>query len=243
MEQQYIEVPVEKVKSTIPILPKAIGVYNALYESPYCDNIVCFSLKTGGELISFETDVQVGQVKINDIKRTERISILFTKDDNYVPLVFALRADFPEVPHRMLFPNGWPSCLCIYSTPYDELKITWSPTAFVEDIRNWLRKTAKGELHQNDQPLEPLLLEDEGSVILPNDLKQNELLNIYVLRQSEDKKVHLFVSRKPLVGANSIPLILLLLKGKPQTHGIISHTPTNFLDLNAFLNKAGVNYI
>jgi len=242
MEPEYIEVPIEKIKQSLPELPKTIGVFNALHESPYCSNIKCFHLKNEGELISFDTEVQVGQVTVNDIKRKERISILFTKDDSFIPLVFALRTDFPEVPHRILFPKGWPCCLCIYYISYDELKITWSPTAFVEDIRNWLKKTAKGELHQNDQPLEPLLLEDQGSIILPNDLKQNELLNTYVVRYSDDKKVHLLVTRKPFEGANSILHTILLLKGQPQTHGVISYTPTNFWDLNSFLSKAGINY-
>lgn len=97
-------------------------------------------------------------------------------------------------------------------------------------------------MHQHDQPLEPLLLEDEGSIILPNDLNQTELLHTYVFNQSEDKKIHLHVSRKPLEGANSILSTIFLLKGLPQTHGIINHTPSNFEDLNTFLIKAGINF-
>lgn len=124
METQYIEVPIEKIKQSLPELPKAIGVYNALHESPYSSNIECFQLKNGGELISFDTEVQIGQIKKNDIKRSERIAILFTKEDDFIPIVFALRKSFPEVPHRMLFPKGWPCCICIYNTSYDELKIT-----------------------------------------------------------------------------------------------------------------------
>lgn len=50
---------------------------------------------------------------------------------------------------------------------------------FLERIRNWLRLTAIGKLHEDDQPLEPLLPIGPDYVVLPEDLFdnfQNELV-------------------------------------------------------------------
>ena len=52
-----------------------------------------------------------------------------------------------------------------------EIAIDWS-NVFGE-IRQWLALTAKGKLHAEDQPLEPLLIDSKDKLIIPYDLFAN----------------------------------------------------------------------
>ena len=67
--------------------------------------------------------------------------------DEDPPAVFALRPDFPRVPHLNLLPAGFPPCLCLYDRPFNEVLIDWTAPKFIERIRQWLSQTANGTLH------------------------------------------------------------------------------------------------
>ena len=87
-----------------------------------------------------------------------------------IPDVLALRKNFPLVPHVNLRSKELPRSLCLTEQQYSEWKLRWTAPAFVENIRDWLASTAKGKLHAEDQPLEPLLLGSEEFLVLPHDL-------------------------------------------------------------------------
>src|SRR5437868_2000326 len=108
-------------------------------------NQVPFFFK-GTEFIIYDADIDVGQWPLNDIRYVERIAILFFANDNYTPLVFALRNSFPEVLHRVSMPFERPACLCIYDQSWGHQKLSWRPIKLMEDIRNWLSKTADGKI-------------------------------------------------------------------------------------------------
>lgn len=192
------------------------------------------------EIVIYDADIDVGQRPVNDIWYTERLAILFPFDDRMVPLVFALRSSFPRVMHLISMPFEKPSCLCIYDLPWDHLKLGWRPIKFIEDIRYWLARTADNMLHQEDQPLEPLLLQFYGQLIIPSDIQQGESLYLHLV--SEQRSTRNFLAlRKKQTGYEEFQV--LIIDGQPQEHGIIDHSPNHLQDLNRFLKKAGIDLV
>src|SRR5439155_4406294 len=94
-------------------------------------------------------------------------------EDDYAPQALALRTEFPNAPHVNRTLEEIPRSLCVYDTPYNETKLTWTAGRFVERIRVWIRDTARGVLHRDEQPLEPVLLATAHTLILPADLFAN----------------------------------------------------------------------
>src|SRR5260370_3955138 len=124
------------------------------------------------EVVVFEVEVEVevSQVRRFDIQPRERLSVIFRKTEELNPEVLALRKDFPYVPHLNPRDEEIPRSLCLYDESFDELKLTWTPSAFVELVRWGLWETAKGTLHGEDQPLEPILLGNFPPLVLPSNL-------------------------------------------------------------------------
>jgi hypothetical protein len=116
-------------------------------------------------------DVEVPQKPVHDIRNLERLGVVFATGDTKAPEVLALRKDFPNVAHLNLRPWTFPKSLCLYDVPFRDVRAQWTPARFVARVREWLRLTARGELHGTDQPLEPLLGDWRGWIILPRALR------------------------------------------------------------------------
>jgi hypothetical protein len=196
--------------------------------------------KSGDEVVLFDTYVAVGQNPVNDIHYKERIGVHFDYLDQRIPWVFAMRNDFPKVPHRNALYFEEPQCICIYETTYEELKLEWRPVKFLADIRSWLSLTAQGRLHQEDQPLEPLLVFNMGTIIIPNDLQDDEALFIYSINNKRNR-ISLIASRVNLEGFDPFHNHLIQLRGEEQPNGVMGRTPPNLKDLHAMLVAAGID--
>ena len=121
-------------------------------------------------MIVFDVEVELPQDIVDPIERIERVCAEFFWSDDRMPKVFALREDFPLVPHLNLEDQELPRSLCLYDESYEDLKRRWTAARFVERVREWLCLTARGELHRPDQPLEPLFLAHGGELVVPSDL-------------------------------------------------------------------------
>jgi Prokaryotic E2 family A len=121
------------------------------------------------ESIIFDVDVEVSQLRAFDIRPQERICVSFTTKDETWPETLALRQDFPSVPHLNLTPPGVPRCLCLYEQHYSEERLRWASISIVERVRVWMSDTARGVLHKEDQPLEPVFLGTRNTIVLPAD--------------------------------------------------------------------------
>ena len=118
-------------------------------------------------VVVFDADIERPQVPVNDIKRIERVAAVFPVSADSLPKALALREDFPMVPHLTLQDVAKPRSLCLYDRPWTELRHSWTGTAFVEHVRLWLARTARGELHEADQPLEPLMFSHGLDLVVP----------------------------------------------------------------------------
>jgi integrative and conjugative element protein (TIGR02256 family) len=206
--------------------------------------IKCEKTEDSKEIITLDIQVSLGQNPKNDIRYKERIAVLFEDREQY-PWVFALREDFPDLLHLNLMEFEKPRCLCIYEERYQEAKHGWRLSQFLEDIKSWLERNAYNELHQENQPLEPLLLSDEGRIILPKDLKDDSPLYVYPISKEANGKVNFITSHEGLNIAREAQQDIhcqpLIIKGNPQEHGISKKHPRNIFDLSEFVEKAGID--
>ena len=107
-----------------------------------------------------------------DIKVRERLALMFTPEK--IPEVRALRKDFPvDVPHLWHVPPNEPASLCLYEETWSTLERTWTPHIHLRRILGWLSDTARGTLHRNNQPLEPMYFESPYEILLPPDYEEN----------------------------------------------------------------------
>lgn len=139
----------------------------------------------GRELIVLDFHTGRPQKSAHPIKRVERIGVCFN-DDAGMPLVFMLRADFPDTEHQQLTPEGVPRAICIDDRPWAEARLTWTTAELVERILSWFRRAGHGELHDAHQPLDPLLFGSPLSFIISRDvLHHAEELDLVALHDAD----------------------------------------------------------
>ncbi len=258
-EANFLEAPGELIGSDELQAQKARNLYQTLKAGlqDYCWPRECRRFEVSGErgstadVIVFDAEIEVGQRPAHPIRKLERIAALFRHDDSMLPEAFVLREDFPLVPHLNALSSlrkELPRNLCLYDEPYSEIQLSWTPAAFLKRIREWLDRTARGELHAEDQPLEPLLIGSPWSIVLPPDLFEREeesALQIAVRGYVEDDLQNRLLLAEWLDKAhldeNALPCAVVTLKGSPQEHGIIRKTPFDLEELRGFLQGADLD--
>lgn len=228
-------------------ISKAQEVANALVKLDYFDLLeIRRSSEKGSEIIIFETEVEVGQKTKNDIQPLERIAVIFYQTDKILPEVLALREDFPLVPHLNLRDTDKPRSLCLFEQKPEELNLRWTPVFFLKRIREWLSRTARAELHGEDQPLEPLLIVNTINLILPVDIFQNTTSLLIIRKVERDEEIALLADWKENeqpIGPKELEFTPIIINGKPQPHGLIHRLPANIKELHDFLRAASVDLI
>ena len=112
------------------------------------------SIETKSEIDVLTIDIhnlEIPQYPVVDINKIERIRIKIK--DGVLPEVFC-RNDFPIVPHLNLLSDGQRT-MCLFDVSFNEIKHMFNASVLINRIIYWFEKTARGELHQIDQPLEP----------------------------------------------------------------------------------------
>lgn len=198
------------------------------------------------ETVVFDVDVEVPQVCQHPIQSSERIAATFFDPDKVLPTVHALRKDFPLVPHLNLHIQEFPRNLCLYDQRYEEIKHRWTSARFVRRIREWLALTARGELHQEDQPLEQILIDYVGHLVLPHSIldADSEAQPLFVanIRPADNEKLFLIAqSQPPHNGA--LDMVASVHRCPPQTHGVIHRRPITLADLAALVEGTGLDIL
>ena len=197
------------------------------------------------DILIIEVEPELPQRRINPIQPKEMLAIEFDRDDQKAPWVFALRDDFPMVPHLNLMPSELPRCLCLYEVSYRHQKRHWTAPKFIEDIRRWLSLTAQGQLHEEDQALEPMIPNSPIPIILPTDYieaKSDAPTKLIISGIDEDGKITALFARKgseqikPWSAGGHLGLALTC---PPQKHGVIRHQPNNLADLHELCSGTG----
>ncbi|MBL7794544.1 MAG: ThiF family adenylyltransferase [Saprospiraceae bacterium] len=186
--------------------------------------------KNDVEYLIVEISVQRPQFPVNPINYVERILIEIENSDK-IPCVYALRVDFPKLPHQNLMPFEKPRCLCLYEQSKEEVWVTWTAFSFLERIRDWFSLSAKGKLHQENQPLEPFFINSIGNIIIPHNFNVGDIFFISSISENN----FIVTSQKP--SGNNIPFRLEVFKSIPVVHGFINKEPQNLQDLIYLLNE------
>ena len=246
MNGEFCEIDGKVISASNLTVPKAKDFANAVENSDYVSLVECRRKASDKEIIVFDAKVQVGQKTVHNLKKYERIAVVFEKSDTIMPDVLALRKTFPLVPHVNLRSKELPRSLCITEQHYSEWKLRFTGATFLENIRNWLALTAKGALHAEDQPLEPLLLGSLGKLILPSDFftktADSELFSITFV-ETGDQRAVLIAERSETIDKNRISFkyVAIVLQSTPQPHGIIRSAPDNLLELREYLSRGNIN--
>ncbi len=227
-----------------PAIDLVAGVSSGVIE--YVE-IVQVQVQDSFEIVILDVSVERPQLCVHEIEPVERIAIAFNKSLDVAPDVLSLRSDFPTVPHLNLRPIGNPRSLCLYAEPFRDLKRSWTPARMIARIREWLTLTARGELHQDDQPLEPILLDSSGTVILPNSILENDLPStpVHLALMGMNGKKMILVAKMNWEEENDtrVPLLTTVHRCKPQVHGVINNRPQNMAELSDLLAPVGVNIL
>jgi integrative and conjugative element protein (TIGR02256 family) len=212
--------------------------------NPLAELIEVRSCPDGSEVVVFEVEVEVSQLRTADIHSRERLAVILQDQEESNPEVLALRTDFPSVPHLNPRDVEVPRSLCLYEESVDELKLTWTPASFIERSRWWLAETAKGTLHQQDQPLEPILMGNFPHLVLPSNFVES-LVNLNAgqpldieLRRSGDSELYL-----ALPNSTAGRFVGLYFVCPPHVHGAIRLHPRNLLRLNNILKAIGFELV
>jgi len=112
---------------------------------------------------TFELDNEAG------ILRVERIAVSCSLDSSFYWEARPFRKDFPVTLHQNHVVEGEPRSLCLYMESWESVERTWTPQSFLTRILWWLRSTADGSIHADDQPIEQLFFESPYIVLLPQD--------------------------------------------------------------------------
>jgi Prokaryotic E2 family A len=202
------------------------------------------------EVVVLDLSIEVGQMPVHPILDTERVATIFDAADETYPEVLSLRPDFPRVLHLNARPTEFPRSLCLYEEPYDELKLRWTAPNFVERIRFWLRETARGELHQPDQPLEQILVGANVHLVLPSDLFETTLAGnaarLEVFRCAPGPRGEVLIAEHPHQRRQSQPgtkYVTTAFCCPPQVHSAVRFVPRTLTQLHGITLAAGLDLV
>ena len=201
------------------------------------------------ESVVLDVDVEVPQHAVNDIRKQERLAVLFFANGVTYPEVLALREDFPAVPHLNLRPQEFPPSLCLYDLRFEEFMLDWRVPWFVERIRDWLAKTARGQLHAEDQPLEPLLFDPVEDLVLPDNVVagissgEPEWFSIRLIAKGSDRSTAIAERLETSTPQPKLSCVALTVSCPAQPHGVVRHLPRTLEDLHEFVAISGLNLL
>ena len=193
------------------------------------------------EVAVLDLDIQRPQLTVHDIRRVERVAVIFTIGDDTYPEILALRSDFPRVPHLNLRHEEFPRSLCLYDQSWDEVRTRWTASSFIERSRQWLADTATGSLHRDDQPLEPLLFGTPYRLIIPADMvkvggESAQKLDVELVRTGEHRGTLIASkARAPRQKGDPPKFIASFFIADARQHGVIKHSPRNLDELASFV--------
>lgn len=151
-------------------------VYLACLNNPSCEVIEC-KVDHVRHTQSIIVDFADGSFDVDNksgILRIERLALTHCPEAEFCWEVRALRSGFPVTIHQNHVLSGEPRSLCLYIEPWEAVERSWTPELFLKRIFWWLRATAEGTIHGDDQPIEQLFFSSHIQVVLPENHFQSE---------------------------------------------------------------------
>lgn len=187
-------------------------------------------------LLLVDVEVALGQRKVvNEVRSVERMAFAYVRADS-LPSVCPLREDFPvDVPHLNLTARDEPRSLCLFEMPPEEALRLATPFVLIERVRFWLRETAHGRLHGDDQPLDPTFAKSWQPVVLPMADAVPGQCDLFYGRRASDHggcPIFLEAAAETEGGKQSRPAIsAIVVVTKPLPHARLRMAPLDVAEL------------
>lgn len=239
MEYQYLVITGKQVGDDKLINRHSLEILRAI--TIYSKVIIPLEYRQADdkEILILQFNLEIPNAPKNNILGEETVAIVTFNDNKQLPKVYALRRDFPQgLPHTNIGTESLPVDLCIFEEPFSELKHKWSGSFFLNRIKEWLELTAKNELHQDDQPLEPFLVTN-GILIL--DLKEIKNAPYVVKRNSSTYLLYTEKRLREERMENYHKIYGKLFISKEIEHGRLNIAPTNLKSLSDLLETVGID--
>lgn len=184
-----------------------------------------------------------------DIRFVERLVLGVDPDNSKLVVVQALRRDFPVLIHQNQTGEDSPPSLCLYFEPTLSVNRTWTPQNFLRRIQWWLEKSARGELHPADQPVEELFFESRFELILPWDLDAlrtdagNNALVLVRKPSRPDKGWTAFLQVVPPEAPKKPETVLVTLELPGIVQGEVERNPVSLGQLDRILSARGLDLL
>jgi hypothetical protein len=214
---------------------------------PYA-SLVETRIADGVDIVILDVETEVPQLREHDIRSVERVAVCFDHLDARMPEVLALREDFPATAHLNPPVEDIPKSLCLFEEEYADIRRRWTSAFLIRRLQEWLRLTARGELHADDQPLEQVLAGTGDQVILPYVLSvpDNETDDSQVVRLRvagiDEHRARCLIQVDLASGDDkfkSLDWFSLSFTSSPRGPGPIASTPRTIGDLHTFLADGG----
>ena len=207
-------------------LPRAKAIYRAACRHNYAEVLQCQRNNDMDEIITIKlTRLQIPENPVYPILTEEIVSIVCRKRDNNWPEVYVTRKDFPlGLPHSNVTAYKHPVSICVNDFYFYETRLQFSAFDYINDIRSWFEKNSVGELHDQNRPLEMLMLPDRVCTLL----NEIDTLFSYVIykkitdRSSTLEKAEANTATHYLITIGTNPTISKNIVYKPQKLGELS---------------------
>jgi len=194
-------------------------------------------------------DVECHNIPPNNafgINFRERLAICIPEDSSKIVEVLALRKDFPLLMHLNSVRVNTPANLCLYFEPSIAVLRTWTAENFLRRVQWWLEKSATGELHPADQPVEQLFFNSPYELILPWNFEtliedQSQHFLIATGPQRANESVTFFILPASQAESNKFSIKPITLRLPPIVHGHVEHNPSTLGELADLLNQRNVD--
>ncbi len=249
MSREFVAAPGEIVLVTDLAAPKGRDLAERLSGDtiPFAALVECRRTATF-DVVVLDIETEVPQIREHDIRSLERLAVCFDHADARMPDVLALREDFPATAHLYPPVDAVPKHLCLFEEEYADLRRRWTSPFFVRRVQDWLRLTARGELHAQDQPLEQALAGSGHRIILPHQLSKvsdcgstGDIVPIKITAVDEYRGS--FVILTAIAGGVNDQIAgryaAMSFTSAPHGPGTIASTPGSISELHAFLARSG----
>ena len=177
--------------------------------------------------------IELPQYPVFPVKAIERIKIKIV--DDCLPEVFC-RQDFPIVPHLNVYENG-DKTLCLFDVSFHDIKYMFNASMFINRIVYWFSKTARGELHQPDQPLEPFFPSVRDSAIfnVNKHASESQFIRFEEIKTTSGRLLTEIPLRE--TGRGRLFAYLRIAIKKTYSDNIINSLPQTLFDLNSAFDE------
>lgn len=202
------------------------------------------------DLLIVDVAVDLGQRERRaDIRAVERVGITYVSGAS-LPAVYPLRDGFPaDLPHLNISFRGTPQSLCLFEMEAEEALRLAVPFVLIERIRFWMRETAYGRLHGEDQPLDPVIMSNGQAVVLPLPEQDTETSPVfYGFRASDHPGCPAILLPAAAVSAGTRArrkngFSAIHVTTEPLPNGRIRNYPRNVGELVEIYSDLGVNLV